>query len=208
MLKGACTELGSNCLFYTRDISSLESVPGLIADIEDKTGGIDILVNNAGIHLKKDAVDITDEEFQRIVTINQNAVFAFTREVARRMQKRKSGNIIMISSMASRYGIPKVLAYTASKSAVEGMTRALAVELSPVGIRVNCIAPGFIKTDMSDKAFDSDPARREKVLSRTPLRKLGDPEDVANAVLFLVSDAAKYITGVVLPVDGGNSIGF
>ncbi len=208
ILKGACTELGSNCLFYTRDISNLASIPGLIADIEEQTGGIDILVNNAGIHLKKDAVDITDEEFQQIMTINQNAVFAFSREVVRRMQNRKSGNIIMISSMASRYGIPKVLAYTASKSAVEGMTRALAVELSPLGIRVNCIAPGFIKTDMSEKAFNNDPARKEKVLSRTPLKKLGDPEDVANAALFLVSDAAKYITGVVLPVDGGNSIGF
>ncbi len=114
----------------------------------------------------------------------------------------------MISSMASQYGIPKVIAYTAAKSAVEGMTRALAVELSPDGIRINCVAPGFIKTDMSSKALDNDLERKRKVLSRTPIGHLGDPEDVANAVLFLVSDAAKYITGVVLPVDGGNSIGF
>jgi NAD(P)-dependent dehydrogenase (short-subunit alcohol dehydrogenase family) len=208
MLEDACKELGPNCLFYTRDISKLDTLPSLVKAIEKKVGPIDILVNNAGVHLKKDATEITDEEFQRVITVNQNAVFAFSREVARKMKERRSGNIIMISSMASHYGIPGVIAYTAAKSAVEGMTRALAVELSPLGIRVNCIAPGFIRTDMSEKAFESDPERRKKVLSRTPLGRLGEPEDVASAALFLVSDAAKYITGIVLPVDGGNSIGF
>jgi NAD(P)-dependent dehydrogenase (short-subunit alcohol dehydrogenase family) len=91
---------------------------------------------------------------------------------------------------------------------VEGMTRALAVELSPRGIRVNCIAPGFIKTDMSSKALDDDPERKRKVLSRTPMGKLGDPSDIAHAALFLASTQSKFVTGVVLPVDGGNSIGF
>jgi len=110
--------------------------------------------------------------------------------------------------MAAHYGIPKVVAYTAAKAGVEGITRAMAVELSPSGIRVNCLAPGFIKTDMSAAALNSDPERKHKVLSRTPMGKLGTPEDVANAALFLVSDAAAYITGAVLPVDGGNSIGF
>jgi NAD(P)-dependent dehydrogenase (short-subunit alcohol dehydrogenase family) len=110
--------------------------------------------------------------------------------------------------MASQYGIPKVIAYTASKSAIEGMTRAMAVELSPKGIRVNCVAPGFIATDMSAKALNNDPERKNKALSRTPMGVLGNPSDVGDAVLFLASDAARYITGVVLPVDGGNSIGF
>ena len=105
-------------------------------------------------------------------------------------------------------GYPQVIAYTASKSAIEGMTRAMAVELSPFGIRVNCIAPGFIRTNMSSKALDNDPERKRKVLSRTPLGRLGEPAEVAEAAYFLVSDAAAYITGVVLPVDGGNSIGF
>ena len=114
----------------------------------------------------------------------------------------------MISSMATHYGIPKVVAYTASKSAVEGMTRALAVEWSPHGVRINCIAPGFIATDMSTKALGNDPERKKRVLARTPMGKLGEPSDVANAALFLASSQSKYITGVVLPVDGGNSIGF
>ncbi|MBS1748931.1 MAG: SDR family oxidoreductase, partial [Bacteroidetes bacterium] len=98
--------------------------------------------------------------------------------------------------------------YTASKSAVEGMTRAMAVELSPLGIRVNCIAPGFIETDMSSKALNSDKERKQKVLSRTPMAKLGKPEDIGYAAAFLSSDAANYITGIILPVDGGNAIGF
>jgi gluconate 5-dehydrogenase len=208
MLKEACAGLGENCFFYTRDITDLDAVPDIINDVGKKAGDIEILVNNAGINLKKAAVDITDEEFQKIVMTNQNAVFSFSREVARKMQKRKSGNILMISSMSAHYGLPRVIAYTASKSAVEGMTRALAVELSPIGIRVNCIAPGFIKSDMTDKAFNSDPARLQRVLSRTPMNRLGQPEDIANAALFLVSDAAKFITGIILPVDGGNSIGF
>jgi NAD(P)-dependent dehydrogenase (short-subunit alcohol dehydrogenase family) len=124
------------------------------------------------------------------------------------MIKRGSGNIINISSMASQYGIPKVIAYTASKSAIEGMTRAMAVELSPLGIRVNCIAPGFIATDMSGRALNGDAERKQKVMSRTPMGKLGEPADIGDTALFLASDSARYITGVVLPVDGGNSIGF
>jgi NAD(P)-dependent dehydrogenase (short-subunit alcohol dehydrogenase family) len=121
---------------------------------------------------------------------------------------RKEGAIINISSMAAQYGIPYVIAYTAAKSGIEGMTKAMAVELSPEGIRVNCVAPGFIATKMSAKALDNDPERKSKVLSRTPMGKLGLPEDVAEAVYYLSSEAGKYLTGVILPVDGGNSIGF
>jgi NAD(P)-dependent dehydrogenase (short-subunit alcohol dehydrogenase family) len=104
--------------------------------------------------------------------------------------------------------LPKVIAYTASKSAIEGMTKAMAVELATKGIRVNCIAPGFITTAMSSIALDNDTERKQKALSRTPMGKLGEPADIGEAALFLASDAAKYITGVVLPVDGGNAIGF
>ena len=124
------------------------------------------------------------------------------------MIEYEKGCIINISSMASQYGIPKVIAYTASKSAIEGMTRAMAVDLSPKGIRINCIAPGFIATDMSAKALNSDPLRKQKVLSRTPMGKLGEPSDIADTAYFLASEAAKYLTGVIIPVDGGNSIGF
>jgi len=171
-------------------------------------GRIDILVNNAGINMKKEFTEVTDEEFDRILLTNVKAVFSLSREVVKTMLPHGSGNIINISSMASQYGIPKVIAYTASKSAIEGMTKAMAVELSPKGILVNCIAPGFIATDMSAKALNSDAERKQKALGRTPLGRLGEPGDIGDAALFLASEQAKYLTGVVLPVDGGNSIGF
>jgi NAD(P)-dependent dehydrogenase (short-subunit alcohol dehydrogenase family) len=206
--KEACNELGENTGFEICDLSNLQLIPALIGKINEKYGKIDILVNNAGIHLKKPMLEVTDEEFQRVILVNQTVVFCLSREVGKIMVNQKSGTIINISSMASQYGIPKVIAYTAAKSAVEGMTRAMAVELSPFGVRVNCIAPGFIKTNMSSSALDSDPERKQKVFSRTPMGKLGVPEDVAKAAYFLSSDEAEYITGTVLCVDGGNSIGF
>lgn len=207
-LKAACTELGKNSDCFRCDLSDLDRIPGLVRKIIDKYGTIDILVNNAGINLKKNFLDVSDVEYQKIILTNQTSIFCLTREVAGFMLKHKSGSVLNISSMASIYGLPFVIAYTASKSAIEGMTRAMAVELSPMGIRVNCIAPGFIKTNMSSVALDKDPERKKKALSRTPLGRLGKPEEVANAAFFLVSDSASFITGVVLPVDGGNSIGF
>ena len=139
---------------------------------------------------------------------NVAAVFALSREVIKKMPATGNRSIINISSMASQYGIPKVIAYTASKSAIEGMTRSMAVDLSPQGIRVNCIAPGFIETEMSSKALNGDQERMQKVLSRTPMGMLGKPQDIADAALFFATEASRFITGVVLPVDGGNSIGF
>jgi NAD(P)-dependent dehydrogenase (short-subunit alcohol dehydrogenase family) len=207
-LNHARKELGRKVVCIPYDLIDLDRLPALVEQIQGKVGGLDVLVNNAGVHLKKDALHVTNEEYQRIIQTNQTAVFALSREAARTMVSRGSGNIIMISSMASQYGIPKVIGYTASKSAVEGMTRALAVECGPYGIRVNCIAPGFIKTSMSAKALDNDPERKRRVLTRTPLGRLGDSLDVAHAALFLASGQSSFITGVVLPVDGGNSIGF
>lgn len=207
-LKEACSGLGNHSDFFVCDLSNLNEIPGLVQEIIDKYGRIDILVNNAGIHLKKAMTKVTDEEFQKVILINQTSAFSLTRSVARFMIEQGSGCVLNISSMASIYGIPNVVAYTASKSAIEGMTRAMAVELSPVGIRINCIAPGFIRTNMSSLALDNDTDRKNKVLSRTPMRRPGKPEEVANAAYFLVSDEASFITGVVLPVDGGNSIGF
>ena len=201
-------KLGKLCVPFSFDLTNLSAIPALVSDIIKQFGTIDILVNNAGINLKKEFTEVSDEEFQKIVNTNITAVFALSREVVREMLRQQQGCIINISSMASQYGLPKVIAYTASKSAIEGMTRAMAVELSPKGIRVNCIAPGFIATDMSKKALDNDAERKQKVLSRTPMGKLGEPADIGETALFLASDAAKYITGVVLPVDGGNAIGF
>jgi len=207
-LQQAAGELGSNCSYAVFDLSALDTIPAFAARLEKGFGSVDILVNNAGINLKKDFLELTDEDFDRIIKTNQYAVFALTREIAKQMVPRRTGSIVMISSMASQYGIPKVVAYSASKSAVEGMTRAMAVELSPLGIRVNCIAPGFIATEMSARALNNDKERMNKVLSRTPMGKLGQPSDIGNAVVYLCSNEASYVTGVVLPVDGGNSIGF
>src|SRR5262249_3661738 len=138
---------GDRCSTVVADLTDLAELPLLVSGVVRDYGRIDTLVNNAGIHLKKDLLEVSDQEFQSILLTNVTAVFALSREVAKVMIPRGGGSIINISSMASRYGIPQVIAYTASKSAVEGMTRAMAVDLSPRGIRVNCIAPGFIATD-------------------------------------------------------------
>jgi NAD(P)-dependent dehydrogenase (short-subunit alcohol dehydrogenase family) len=200
--------LGELCYAIPCDVSDLKSVPAFVKGIIDQFGQIDILVNNAGINMKKEFTEVTDEDFQNILTTNVTAVFALSREVVKHMLERNSGSIINISSMAAQYGLPKVIAYSASKTAIDGMTRAMAVELSPKGIRVNAIAPGFIYSAMTAKALDSDPERKAKVFGRTPMGHMGQPEDIGNAALYLAGDAAKYVTGVILPVDGGNSIGF
>jgi NAD(P)-dependent dehydrogenase (short-subunit alcohol dehydrogenase family) len=207
-LKEAAESLGEFCTYKVYNLQDLKGIPQLIEEIVNENGKIDILVNNAGINQKKKFTEVTDEDFQNIIQTNLSSVFAVSREVTRFMLEKESGSIINISSMAARYGIPLVISYTAAKSAIEGMTKAMAVELSPKGIRVNCVAPGFIATNMSAKALDSDPERKNKVMSRTPMGKLGEPADVAEAVYYFATDAAKYVTGVILPVDGGNSIGF
>lgn len=207
-LEAARKTFGNLCHSISFDLTQLEEIPRLVEQIRKEYGPIDILVNNAGINMKKPFTEVSDAEFQQILHTNVTAVFALSREVVKGMLEQQKGSIVNISSMASQYGIPKVIAYTASKSAIEGMTRAMAVELSAQGIRINCVAPGFIASDMSAKALNNDPERKNKVLSRTPMGHLGQPADVAEAVYFFASDAAKYLTGTVLPVDGGNSIGF
>ncbi|MBI5916224.1 MAG: SDR family oxidoreductase [Bacteroidetes bacterium] len=207
-LENAQRELGDNCRAVPLDMEALGEIPGFVQKIAAEHGRIDVLVNNAGINLKKPFTEVTDEDFQKVITTNLTAVFALSREVAKVMLAQKSGSIIHISSMAAQYGLPKVVAYSASKTALEGMARAMASELSPQGIRVNCIAPGFIVTAMTSRAFESDPGRKNRALARTPMGKMGDPVDIANAAWFLASDESTFVTGEVLKVDGGNSIGF
>ena len=204
----ACEELGSNAKPFILDLNNLDEIPEAVAKLAEEAGKIDILVNNAGINMKKEFLEVTNDEFQNILHTNVLALFAVSREVAKVMKKNNSGSIINISSMAAQYGIPKVIAYSASKTAIDGMTRAMAVDLAQFGIRVNAVAPGFIKTNMSSKALDNDPERKNKVLSRTPMGRLGEPSDVADAVFYFATSESKFTTGTVLPVDGGNSIGF
>jgi len=207
-LQEAVQQLGDKAKYVVNDVTVLDQLENLVEHIETQIGAIDILVNNAGINMKKPALEVTDEDFQRIIHTNLNAVFSLTRTVAQRMVARKAGNIVMISSMAAYYGIDRVPAYSASKHGVEGLVKSLAMDLSPSLVRVNAVAPGFIETAMMQTAMSSDPARMNKALDRTPMGFFGKPEDIGMAAVFLASDAAKYITGASLPVDGGNSIGF
>jgi len=207
-LNAAKEKLGSNCFTYTNDVTNLKQLPALIQDIEENVGPIDILVNNAGRHLKQDSLTVSDEQFQQIVTVNLNAVFALTREVLKLMTVRKAGSIINISSMAALFGLTQVVAYSSSKTALLGLTRSLASEYSHTGVRINAIAPGFIESKMFLNVMKSDPERKRKILSRTPAGRFGTPADIGKAAAFLASDASEFITGICLPVDGGNSIGF
>ncbi|UHG91905.1 SDR family NAD(P)-dependent oxidoreductase [Spirosoma oryzicola] len=194
--------------YRVNDVTVRESLDSLVEEIEATHGPVDILVNNAGVNMKKPALEVSDDDFDRIVHTNLNSVFSLTRACAKRMMARKSGSIIMISSMAAYYGIDRVVAYAASKSAVEGMVKVLASEFSGNGVRVNSIAPGFIETAMSKTAMSGDPDRFARAMRRTPMGTFGKPDDIGWAAVFLASEGAKYITGASLPVDGGNSIGF
>jgi NAD(P)-dependent dehydrogenase (short-subunit alcohol dehydrogenase family) len=208
ILKQACEQLGGSTAWVRHDVADLPSIPGLVEQVEDRYGALDILVNNAGNHLKKAAVDTSDPEFAAVLTTHLSGTYALSRECGRRMIGRKRGSILMIVSMASLFGIPMVSAYAAAKSALLGLTRSLTVEFSPHGVRVNAIAPGWFDTELNRKAFEGDPGRLQKILSRTPLGRVGEAMDVGNAAVYLSSSAARFVTGVCLPVDGGASIGF
>ena len=163
-LDAAKSKLSELCIPVAFDLNNLSSIPAMVRELIQQHEKIDILVNNAGINLKKEFTEVTDEEFEKIIHTNVTSMFSLSREVVKYMIEKGSGSIVNISSMASQYGLPKVIAYSASKAAIEGMTRAMAVELSPKGVRVNCIAPGFIATEMSAKALDNDKERKDKVL--------------------------------------------
>ncbi|TBH76239.1 SDR family NAD(P)-dependent oxidoreductase [Aquirufa nivalisilvae] len=208
VLQEAVNSLGAGAFYFVHDMADVSATPSLVADIIQSHGKIDILVNNAGINMKRPAIEVSNDDFAQIIQVNLNAVFVLSREVGKHMLERKSGSIIMISSMAAYYGIDRVAAYASSKSGLYGLVRVLASEWSAHGVRVNAIAPGFIETAMSKTAMNSDPDRKHKAMDRTPMGYFGKPEDVAWTAVFLASDAAGYITGVSIPVDGGNSIGF
>lgn len=208
VLQKAVKSLGKSAAFETHDITALESAGALTQRAAKHFGAISILVNNAGIHLKKAAVEITAMEFDAVYQTHVASAFALTKAVLPAMMKRNHGNILFTASMASLFGIPMVAAYSAAKSAHLGLVRSLATEVSPHGVRVNAIAPGWIKSDMMLKALDGDPERSRKILGRTPMNCFGTAEDVGLAATYLCSPAARFVTGAVLPVDGGASIGF
>jgi NAD(P)-dependent dehydrogenase (short-subunit alcohol dehydrogenase family) len=207
-LKQACAEIGPAAAYIQHDVNDLPSIPGLIETIESRFGLLDILINNAGINKKQWAVDTSDADLAQIMQTHVFGGYALSRECGKRMIARGRGSIIMIVSMTSLFGVPQVSAYGAAKSAMLGLTRHLAVEYSPHGVRVNAIAPGWLDSALVQASFANDPARKERILKRTPMGRIGMPEDLGGAAVFLCSPAAAFITGVVLPVDGGISIGF
>ena len=207
-LAAACAELGRRSSYVAHDVTQLDKADALVKRVTGDAGPVTCLVNNAGIHLKKPAVETTPEEFDLVMRTHVFGAHALTRAVAPGMIARKGGCILFTASMASLFGIPLVIAYTAAKSAIGGMVKAYSTEFSPHNVRVNAIAPGWIETDMSRKALAGDPVRRDKILGRTPMGRLGKPEDIGWAAVYLTSPAAQFVTGVILPVDGGISIGF
>lgn len=181
------------------DLSSIDSVRLALLDITQSYGCLDILVNNAGVAESTPFTEYTDETFDKVMDLNVKGVFNVTKVATECMVAKGSGVILNTSSMVSIYGQTSGIAYPASKFAVNGFTLSLARELGPQGIRVNAVAPGIIETDMM-KAVPQEVI--DPLIAQIPLKRLGKPEDIANAFVFLASDEASYITGVVLSVDG------
>ena len=190
---------GARVAGISPDLSSLEDVHQAFSAVASAYGPIDILVNNAGISESTPLLNYTGELFDKVMDLNVKGVFNTTRVAAEQMAERGSGVILNTSSMVSLTGQPSGFAYPASKFAVNGLTVSLARELGPKGIRVNAVAPGITETDMM-RAVPKEVI--DPLIAQIPLRRLGQPEDIANAFLFLASEEASYITGVILSVDG------
>ena len=183
----------------TEDLSDRASVASLL----DRARDADILVNNAGIIRRADLIDYSDDDFDQVIEVNLRSVFALSRDFARRLiEQKRGGKIINIASMLSFQGGIRVVAYTAAKSAILGLTRALANELAPHNINVNAIAPGYMATD-NTQALRDDPVRSRDILARIPAGRWGTPADLMGAVVFLASPASSYMHGSVIAVDGG-----
>lgn len=198
-LAAEISKIGDTAIFRA-DISSPDEVGDMVKKVTDRFGRIDVLVNNAGIAQQKLFTDITDEDWQRLISVNLSGVFYSCRAVLPQMISRKYGRIINISSMWGEVGASCEVHYSAAKAGVIGLTKALAKEEGPSGITVNAIAPGAIRTNMLSGFSEAD---LDALRDETPVGRLGEPEDIASAALFLASDEASFITGQVLGINGG-----
>ena len=198
--RSQCEALGVKALAVKGDVADAEACNALIEKAVSEFGGVDILVCNAGINRDNLLMRMSDEEFQKVIDTNLKGTFHCMRAAIRPMMKKRRGRIISISSVVGLMGNAGQINYAASKAGVIGMTKSLAREVASRHITVNAVAPGFIKTDMTAVLSDSV---KEGILHGIPLGELGEAEDVANAVLYLASDEAAYITGQVISVDGG-----
>jgi 3-oxoacyl-[acyl-carrier protein] reductase len=196
----AVREAGGTAHALEADVATAAGAGGLVERVEGDVGPLDILVNNAGITRDNLIVKLADEDWRAVVDTNLAGAFFTCRAAARPMMRRRRGAIVNMTSIVGLHGNAGQTNYAASKAGLVGLTKSLAKELGSRGVRVNAIAPGYISTELTDALPD---AAREAILAQTPLRRLGDPADVARAVRFLVSDASAFVTGAVLAVDGG-----
>jgi len=187
------------------DVTQGAQVLGAVRDAESALGLIDILVNNAGITLEKKTVDVTDDEWDTLLATNLTAMFRCARAVAPGMIARGRGKVINVGSMYGRLGVPRYAAYCASKAAVDGLTRSLAAEWARHGIQVNCLAPGYMNTDIPRAAM-AELETRERLLSKIPARRLGEPAEAAALAVYLASPASDFMTGQTVYLDGGQTI--
>jgi gluconate 5-dehydrogenase len=208
VLGDAAAEIGHGAQALQLDVTDRDSLPAAVERIEGEIGPIAALVNNAGNHIKVPALEYTDADFDAVLDVHLAGNFALTREIGRRMVERGSGSIVFLSSMNAYIGMPEVPAYSAAKAGITGLVNALSVEWARSGVRVNAVAPGFIDAGIAQRVLGADRARRERVLARIPVGRLGSADDIGWATAYLCSPAAAYVTGVILPVDGGALIGF
>jgi NAD(P)-dependent dehydrogenase (short-subunit alcohol dehydrogenase family) len=201
----AVSERGGRARGFRLDVTRRSEIDAVVADAGAALGPIDILVNNAGITLDKRSVDVTDEEWDDVLATNLTSMFKLARAVAPGMMERHRGKIINIGSMYGKIGVPRYAAYCASKAAVEGLTRSLAVEWARHDIQVNCLAPGYVNTDIPREAM-ADEKLRTLFLSRVPARRIGEPEEVATLAVYLASAASDFMTGQTVYLDGGQTI--
>jgi len=195
---------GREVVAYQGDVSATADADRIVADVVAKWGRLDILVNNAGIIRDSLLATMEPADWQAVIDTNLTGVYNFCHAAVRQMMSQRYGRIVNVSSVAAEYGNQGQVNYAASKGGIQGLTRCLATEIGRRKITVNAVAPGFIETDMTQAVRN---AAESKITDGVPLRRLGKPEDIANAVLFLASDEASYVTGHVLVVDGGLTLG-
>lgn len=195
-------ELGRRALAVVADVAELADVRRMVDETTSEFGRLDVLVNAAGVNQRTPSLEVTPELWDTILGVNLRGTFFACQAAARVMMAQGGGSIINIASLLSAVGIPTLAPYAASKAGVVGLTRVLAAEWGPHGIRVNCIGPGYFRTEMTKRLF-SDPEWFSRLKRQVPLGRGGLPEDLAGAAVFLASDASRYVTGHVLFVDGG-----
>jgi 3-oxoacyl-[acyl-carrier protein] reductase len=193
-------EAGSSFLSLKANVTVLDEMKDAVQKTVDEFGSLDIMVNNAGITRDNLLLRMSPEDWEQVIAVNLTGVFNGVKAAVRTMMRQKKGSIINISSVVGLLGNPGQVNYSASKAGVLGITKSTAREMGKRGVRVNAVAPGYIKTRMTEELSDE---AKKALLNNIPLEKLGEPEDVANAVVFLASESSSYITGQVISVDGG-----